>query len=478
MAPADDTALTTGASCVAGTRSACPGCGVLLPEAEGAAHPYLACSPACWALYGEVLAREYGDRAYFRVHQLTVDTYAVQHPGRPERRSIQSTALHLITLCLVVHGGADPADGPKLHKRLAKRPGFDWLDPPRLIGRLTVADVHRARSADSNAAVSTGRWRQLVEDRQVELPESLRVAEEVEFDDLAIPHRDGADRERLPVAEGDGPGNAVDQRRPNVQPDLGVAERLARDRRRAAYLPQAARPEILPQDDIRIEHRHEPIEVAVTRSRQKRVDNLMLRFEVRVGLGSLGAHASARPAGELARCLGGATDDRRDLVEGQGEDVVQHEREPLRWGQRLEHYEQRQSDGIGQQRLVLGIDSVRPVDKRIGEPPGERLLPPRLARAEHVQRHAGDDGRQPSAQVLDLVAVGAVEAQPGLLDGVVRLAERAEHPVGHTSQPAPVLLELLRQPVALIHCHVPLSGWVIAVDPRDPGDVTSRRRTR
>jgi hypothetical protein len=41
-------------------------------------------------VYGEMLAREYGDPAYFRVHQLTVDTYAVQHPGPRERRAIQS----------------------------------------------------------------------------------------------------------------------------------------------------------------------------------------------------------------------------------------------------------------------------------------------------------------------------------------------------------------------------------------------------
>jgi Family of unknown function (DUF5946) len=138
-------------------RSACPGCGVLLPEVQGPAHAYLDCSPACWALYGEVLAREYADPAYFHVHQLTVDTYAVQHPGRPERRSIQSTALHLITLCLVVERGADPADGPRLHKRLAKRSGFRWLDPPRPIGRLTVADVHRERSAGEHERL-VHRW--------------------------------------------------------------------------------------------------------------------------------------------------------------------------------------------------------------------------------------------------------------------------------------------------------------------------------
>ena len=97
-------------------------------------------------MYGEVLAREYGDPAYFRIHQLTVDTYAVQHPGTPERRSIQSVALHLITLGLVLERGADPSAGPRLHRRLASRPAFHWLEPPRPIGRITVADVRRADS--------------------------------------------------------------------------------------------------------------------------------------------------------------------------------------------------------------------------------------------------------------------------------------------------------------------------------------------
>jgi hypothetical protein len=121
--------------------SACPGCGLVLPERESLTHRYIGASPACWALYGAVLARELGDPAYARLHQLTVDAYAVQHPGVPERRSIQSVALHLITLCLVVEDGADPRSGPRLHKRLAGRSSFEWLEPPSPNGRLTVADV-------------------------------------------------------------------------------------------------------------------------------------------------------------------------------------------------------------------------------------------------------------------------------------------------------------------------------------------------
>jgi Family of unknown function (DUF5946) len=149
--PAGGAASGTG-RLTASPRSRCPGCGLVLPYYEGPAHPYLGASPACWAVYCEVLAREYGDPAYFRPHQLTVDTYAVQHPGAPERRTIQSLALHLITLCLVLERGADPAAGPNVHRRLAGRAAFHWLAPPAVRGRLTVADVRRARTAAEHAA--------------------------------------------------------------------------------------------------------------------------------------------------------------------------------------------------------------------------------------------------------------------------------------------------------------------------------------
>ena len=124
--------------------SRCEGCGLVLRAHIGPTHPYVGASPACWALFGEVLAREYRTPAYARLHQVTVDAYAVQHPGTPERRSIQSVAVHLITLCLVLEEGADPREGPKLHKRLAGWPEFHWLEPPNPNGYITVADVLKA----------------------------------------------------------------------------------------------------------------------------------------------------------------------------------------------------------------------------------------------------------------------------------------------------------------------------------------------
>lgn len=132
----------------AGDASPCPGCGLALLHSDGPKHRYFGSSASCWALFGEILAREFGDPAYFGAHQLTVDTYAVQHPGVPERRSIQSVGLHLMTLGLFLGGRADIRQGPELHKRImAKHPAFHWLEPPPMSGRMTVADVLEARHA-------------------------------------------------------------------------------------------------------------------------------------------------------------------------------------------------------------------------------------------------------------------------------------------------------------------------------------------
>lgn len=76
----------------------CIGCGASVPNTDDPRHKYIGSSPGCCAIYCEVLAKEYSDYRFGRVHRLTVDTYAVQHPGKPERRSIQSVAVHLIGL--------------------------------------------------------------------------------------------------------------------------------------------------------------------------------------------------------------------------------------------------------------------------------------------------------------------------------------------------------------------------------------------
>ena len=139
----------------------CPGCGAAVPDVEETRpHPYIGSAPGCWLLYSAVLAREYGDFRYTPAHQLTVDAYAVQHPGVPERRTAQSVAIHLVGLCLSLERARGAAELPRLRQRLAApKRIFPWLTPPASLGELTVLDVHAAETPESHRA-AVDRWAQ------------------------------------------------------------------------------------------------------------------------------------------------------------------------------------------------------------------------------------------------------------------------------------------------------------------------------
>lgn len=122
----------------------CFACGAMAPDVEGPTHRYMASSPGCWAIYGEVLAREYSNALYAKNHRLTVDAYAVQHPGQPSRQAIRSVCLHLSALCAVHEHWMPPHEATALLQRLADRNDYVWLEPPASLGDLTVADVHAA----------------------------------------------------------------------------------------------------------------------------------------------------------------------------------------------------------------------------------------------------------------------------------------------------------------------------------------------
>jgi hypothetical protein len=128
--------------------STCPGCGLTAPDTGDVPPAEHVASTACWRLYGELLARDYTDPVYRRVHQMVVDAYAAQHAGGRSRREIQTVALCLMTLCLFLEDGVDPADGPRLHRQMVRvRPPFNWLQPPPQQHLLTVADVLAAQDA-------------------------------------------------------------------------------------------------------------------------------------------------------------------------------------------------------------------------------------------------------------------------------------------------------------------------------------------
>ena len=98
-------------------------------------------SPACWAAFNTVLEREYSSPELMGVHRLSVDAWAVQHPGDGSRRAIQSVGLHLARLMVQIEDGASGEAANAAMLRFAARKAELPELPPREGYRMTVADV-------------------------------------------------------------------------------------------------------------------------------------------------------------------------------------------------------------------------------------------------------------------------------------------------------------------------------------------------
>ncbi len=157
---------------------------------------------------------------------------------------------------------------------------------------------------------------------------------------------------------------------------------------------------------------------------------------------------------------------------------MEHERQPLSRGQGIEHDQQSKADRVRQQRLLLRLKALVWADEGVGQVHPQGFLAPQVARAQHVQAHPGDDRRQPSAEVVHLACPQPAEAQPGDLNGVVGLGERAQHPVGNRSQMGPVLVEAVRQQLVLVHRSHPRVARCHTSDPHNTTDVTRRHASR
>ncbi len=154
---------TSGRAASSGGLAACPGCGDRLPEIDGARHPYVGASSACWTRFAELSATL--PQGGTPLRRLVTDAYMVQHPGVPERRAIQSVGVHLVGLCLVLEGGLPPDDlSATIQRLLARPPAWRWLDPPEPNGLLTMASLEAARReggrvlADAIDAYVRGVW--------------------------------------------------------------------------------------------------------------------------------------------------------------------------------------------------------------------------------------------------------------------------------------------------------------------------------
>ena len=124
----------------------CPGCGLGTDPVDGPSHAYIGASAGCWQRYGELLAGGPGG-------ELVVDTYAAQHPGVEQRRSVQSVAVHLMVLCAVLERGHE-GDLVQLRRQvLAGDRAWSWLALQPPIGTVTVDDVLAGDSTPDEWAV-------------------------------------------------------------------------------------------------------------------------------------------------------------------------------------------------------------------------------------------------------------------------------------------------------------------------------------
>jgi hypothetical protein len=119
----------------------CEDCGAQVPQGE----------QNCQTLFDEVLAREFGDYRYARLHRLTVDVYSLQHPER-YMRSGKSSAAHLTGTYAALEGGVVDSINHKVQQWLNGAKAFDTPDPPspRQRGELTITRVFGARDPDEH----------------------------------------------------------------------------------------------------------------------------------------------------------------------------------------------------------------------------------------------------------------------------------------------------------------------------------------
>jgi hypothetical protein len=126
----------------------CVGCGGFVPDEDGPIHRYMTAAPGCWRIYTELAAGGIPSNPWAR---LTVDAYAVTHPGVPGPQSTPSVWIHLTTLCFVLERAWPPEQAVRLRRIGADAfAGWPWLEPPPFTGEVTAVDV--ATAADPYAA--------------------------------------------------------------------------------------------------------------------------------------------------------------------------------------------------------------------------------------------------------------------------------------------------------------------------------------
>jgi Family of unknown function (DUF5946) len=119
----------------------CEECGAVV--AEGRA--------GCLKIFEEILAREFGDYRYGRIHRLTVDAYSLQHPEE-YMRSGKSFAAHLTGMCAALEYEDTLTINQTVQKWLSTNPKVEKpAELPEHRGSLTITYIHGASDAEEHS---------------------------------------------------------------------------------------------------------------------------------------------------------------------------------------------------------------------------------------------------------------------------------------------------------------------------------------
>ncbi|MBW4043030.1 MAG: hypothetical protein HIU86_13075 [Acidobacteria bacterium] len=153
------------------SRTACPGCGLILPGPTVGADARLHATPACEAVLHEVLGFEFQHPVMLRYHQLTVDAYGAQHAGG-QAPGIR-VAYSLAGLWLALEHDFTAEDVRAVHRRMG-HPTSTWpafeppVPPQQWLTVLDVADAGVRQHSDGGHARAANRWAESVWDAWLE----------------------------------------------------------------------------------------------------------------------------------------------------------------------------------------------------------------------------------------------------------------------------------------------------------------------
>ena len=120
------------------TASVCESCGEAVTDGKA----------GCVKLFEAILAREFSDYRYGKIHRLTVDSYALQHPDE-YMRSGKSFAAHLTGMCAALEHEDGFAVNQVVQRWLSTNPQIDKpADIPKQRGSLTISYILNAEDTE------------------------------------------------------------------------------------------------------------------------------------------------------------------------------------------------------------------------------------------------------------------------------------------------------------------------------------------